>query len=461
MSFIAMIALSVGSTAVVTRHLGAVRFGEYTTAFSLASMVTVVADAGMANLGIRQYALLSGEERDSMMATLLGLRLTLATLGVALSVMFAVVVGYGAMMILGVLAVSAATVPLVLFHTYTIPLTNELRLTAIALLELARQAIWVAGLILLSRLGAGLLPLLIVTPVAYALALPASARACRGRVRLMARFSLEKWKAMAGPTAMFSLASAVATIYIYTVQIVTGLVTTGYQTGLFSVAFRVVLTTTTIPVLIGSAVIPLLSRAARDNHAQASYVTARFMEVSLAAGLGLSLILSAAAPFVVSIVARTHSFRAAAPVLGLQAFAMIGTFTSAPSSFALLSLGKYRRLLASSGLALAVTLIATVLLAHFHGAKGAAVAMIIGELVTAIAMLVSLAWRRTEFLPKPARVARLLMAAGLTSTVAFLLPAPSVARAAASTAVYGVLLLVFRALPDEVGDTLRRTLLRP
>ncbi|MGH3494641.1 MAG: oligosaccharide flippase family protein, partial [Sciscionella sp.] len=380
-SFVAMIALSVGSTAVVTRHLGAELFGEYTTAFSVASMVTVVADAGMANLGIRQFALLSGNARSAMMATLLGLRLTLATFGVGVSVVFAVAAGYNREMVLGVLAVSAATIPLVVLHTYTIPLTDELRLTTIALLDLARQVVWVAGLVLLALLGGGLLSLLIVTPIAYLLVVPAAATVCRGRVSLRPGFSFEKWKAMAGPTVVFSVASAVATVYLYAIQIVTGLVTTSYQTGLFSVAFRVVVTTTTIPVLIGSAVMPILSRTARDSHAQMSYVTARFMEVSLAAGLGLSLVLSAAGPFVVSVLAAGHSFRPAGSVLALQAFAMVGTFTSAPSSFALLSLGYYRRLLASSALALAVTLVATVLLAHSDGAQGAAISMIIGEVV--------------------------------------------------------------------------------
>jgi O-antigen/teichoic acid export membrane protein len=454
LSFIAMIALSVGSTAVVTHHLGAVRFGEYTTAFSVASMVTVVADAGMSNLGIRQYALLSPGARGSMMATLLGLRLTLVAVGVAVSVAFAILAGYNQAMVLGVLAVSAATVPLVILHTYTIPLTNELRLTTIAVLDLARQAVWVAGLVLLSRLGGGLLALLVVTPVAYLLMVPPSAIVCRGQVRLRPRFDPIEWKAMAGPTVMFSLASAVATVYIYTVQIVTQLVTTSYQTGLFSVAFRVVVTTTTIPVLIGSAVMPILSRAARDSHAQMSYVTARFLEVSLAAGLGLSLVLSAAGPFVVSVIAQGHGFRPAGSVLALQAFAMIGTFTSAPSSFALLSLGYFWRLLASSTVALAVTLLATVFLAHTDGARGAAVSMIIGEAVTALAMFGSLVWHKPEFLPNPNRIGRLLAAAILTSGVVFLMPAPSVVRAGVAAVVYGVLLLLFRALPEEVRGTL-------
>jgi O-antigen/teichoic acid export membrane protein len=460
LSFLAMIALSIGSTAVVTHHLGAVRFGEYTTAFSVASMVTVVTDAGMANLGVRQYALLAPAARGSMMSTLLSLRLTLVGIGVALSVGFAIVAGYSGVMVLGVLAVSTAAAPLVVQHTYTIPLTNELRLTTIAILELARQAVWVAGLILLSGLGGGVLTLLVVTPIAYLVMVPPSAIVCRGRVRLRPRFDLSAWRALAGPTVMFSLAAAVATVYIYTVQIVTQLVTTSYETGLFSVAFRVVVTTTTIPVLLGSSVMPILSRAARDSHAQLSYVTARFLEVSLAAGLGLALVLSAGGPFVVSVVAPGHGFHPAGSVLALQAFAMIGTFTSAPSSFALLSLGYYRRLLVSSTVALAVTVFATAFLAQSDGATGAAVAMIIGEAVTALAMLGSLAWRRPEFLPKLDRILRLAIAAIITSAVVVLLPATSVARAAAATAVYGVLLLVFRALPEEVRSTLKETMPR-
>ena len=42
-----MVALSVLAAALLTRHLGVVRFGEYTTVLSLVGVVAAVTDAGM------------------------------------------------------------------------------------------------------------------------------------------------------------------------------------------------------------------------------------------------------------------------------------------------------------------------------------------------------------------------------------------------------------------------------
>ncbi len=68
-----MLALSVIMAAVLTRHLGVERFGQHTTVKSIVGVVALVSDAGMGNLGIREYAVLRGHERTEMMQDLLGL----------------------------------------------------------------------------------------------------------------------------------------------------------------------------------------------------------------------------------------------------------------------------------------------------------------------------------------------------------------------------------------------------
>jgi len=80
--------------ALITRHLGVVDFGRFQTVISLITMVATVTDAGMATLGLREYAQRSGEERDRLMRSLLGLRLVLTLLGAAIATLIALAIGY-------------------------------------------------------------------------------------------------------------------------------------------------------------------------------------------------------------------------------------------------------------------------------------------------------------------------------------------------------------------------------
>ena len=117
-----MVALSIASIAVLTRHLGVVRFGEYTTVMSLTGIVTAITDAGMSSVGIREYAVRIGSDRDDFIRDLLGLRVVLTLVGTTLAAAFAVAVGYDSALVLGTVAAGLATVALAVQHTYSIPL---------------------------------------------------------------------------------------------------------------------------------------------------------------------------------------------------------------------------------------------------------------------------------------------------------------------------------------------------
>ena len=135
--YVATVALSVLSSSLLTRHLGVSRFGQFTTISSLVALVAVVTDSGMANIGTREYATLKEPRRSEMMRSLLGLRIALTLVGVGLTMAWGLAVGYGPALLVGGLAASLATVVLVIQHTMTIPLTTDLRLGTLSLLDLA------------------------------------------------------------------------------------------------------------------------------------------------------------------------------------------------------------------------------------------------------------------------------------------------------------------------------------
>ncbi len=449
--YAAGVALSVLSAALLTRHLGVARFGEYTTVISLVTVVSTVTDAGMSNVGTHEYSVSEGAARDVLMRVLLGLRLALSFAGVALAVAFAAAAGYAPALFVGTLLAGLGTVALVWQHTFSIPLAASLRLGVISALELARQVLFVLMILGLILLGAGVLPLLAVTLVVNALLIAPTAVFARGRIPARPAVDRRAWVGLLRPTIAFSLATAVGTLYIYTAQIITSLVTSQHESGLFAVSFRVFVVVAAVPGLLASAALPVLSRAARDDHARLHYALQRMFEVSLILGVACVIAFTTGAPFVINVVAG-KSYSGAAPVLRIQSLAMLASFVLAGWSFALLSLRRYRSLLLVNGAAFVVSCALTIPLASTDGAQGAAIATIGGEIVLALASLRALVRADPQLRPRAALLGKVLLAAVPAVLLGLLTNLPSVALASVSLVAYAVVILLTRAAPAELAD---------
>lgn len=453
--YAAMVALSVLMAAVLTRYLGVARFGRYTTVLSLVAVFAAVTDAGMSNIGVREYAVLRGRERDTLMRDLLSLRVLLTLLGVLGTVAFAAAAHYDEALLLGALTASLATVPLVFQHTLSIPLLTELKLGVVSILELARQALWVGGIVVLAALGAGVFPLLSVLLLVNLALIPPTARRVRGRISTRPLVRPRTWPPLLRATVVYSVATAVGTIYVYTAQILTSLVTTRHEAGLFAVSFRVFIVAAAVPGLLVGAALPVLSRAARDDHDRLGYGLQRIFEISLVGGVGIALAVSAGSGFIVSVIAGPR-YAAAAPVLAIQAFAMIGSFVAAGWSFGLVSLRLHRGLLAANAAALAVSIVLTIVLASSDGARGAAVATLCGESTLAVGALIALTWHRPRYRPQIGVVVKVAAAGGVAALVSLVPSMPSIVRAIVAVSVYGAGVLLLRAVPGELRVALRR-----
>jgi O-antigen/teichoic acid export membrane protein len=350
--------------------------------------------------------------------------------------------------VLGAVVASVATVSLVVQHTFTIPLTTDLRLGWLSLLELLRQALTVAGIVVLVLLHAGVFPLLATTFVANTLLILPSALLVRGRISLRPAFRPARWRSLMGATVAFSLATAVGTVYVYTAQILTHVVAGGFQSGLFSVSFRVFIVAAGVPgLLIGSA-LPVLSRAARDDRDRLGYVMQRIFEAGLVGGVGLAVAISAGAGFIVSVIGG-HNAAAATSVLEIQSFALIASFLAAGWGFGLLSLREHRGLFLANLIAFVVSLVGTLVLARTDGARGAAIATVCGESALALGYLIAIVAKHPNYRPQLDVLWKVLVAGGLAAAVGFAPPLPSLARAALALAVYATAILVTRALPPE------------
>jgi len=457
--YVAMVALSVLSATVLTRHLGVVRFGQYTTVLSLVGIVTAVTDAGMSTVGTREFAVREGAERDALMRDLLGLRITLTAIGVLLVAGFALAAGYGTALFVGAVLASLGMIALMVRDTHTIPIAAALRLGTLSSLELARQALTVAALVTLVALGGGLLPLLAVSLAVNLVLIPPTAALAHHQISLRIGLRPRQWRSLLKLTVPFSLATAVGTIYVFTAQILTSLISSAHQSGLFAASFRIFSVLGFVPPLLVSGALPLLARAARDDRQRLAYALQRIFEVSLILGAATALGVFAGAQFMIEVVAGAK-YAASTAVLQIQGVALIATFALAGWSFALLSLKRYRGLLLANLAAFLVSLTSTIVLARSHGATGAAFATLCGENVLALGTLLALSHGHPELRPKAGIVPRVAFAAAPGVAVAVWSGLPALVRPLLALAAYGLLIVLTRAVPDEVAEMLPARLRR-
>jgi O-antigen/teichoic acid export membrane protein len=448
-----MVGLSVLSTALLTRHLGVSSFGDYTTVISLVTVVSYVTDAGMSAVGVREFAVRSGAERDALMSDLLGLRVMLTLVGVLIVAGFVIADGYSSALLAGAVLASLGTVALVVQHTHTISITAELRIGTLAALELTRQALSVAMIVALVALGAGVLPLLAVQLAANAMLIAPTAALARRQVSLRMAFRPRRWLALLRLTVVFSLASAVSVLYNYTTQIITSLVASEHQSGLFAAPFRIFVVVAITPMLLVTGALPLLARAARDDHERLGYALSRIFEVSLILGVAATLATLGGAQFMIAVIAGPK-YAASAPVLQLQGVALIASFVLAGWSFALLSLERYKQVLVANLLAFLVSCSLTSILASSHGALGAALASVCAESALALGLLVALARERPDLRPRLGFVLKVALAGAPAAVLALRWGASSPVRMLLALGLYGVLIVLTRAVPGEVVELL-------
>jgi O-antigen/teichoic acid export membrane protein len=441
--------LTAASAILLTRHLGVVRFGQYATIVALATLVAQLTEGGLTNLTTRDFALASSERKVKLIGDRLGLQLVTTFVAIALCGVFALAAGYGSARTWGALAAGLGLGLAMLQGTVAVPLVASLRLGATSGLELARQAILVGLTVVLVLVGAGLLPLLAALIPSSLIVLAATWGLARQEVRVRPIFHPRAWAALVRPAIVLSLSSGVATIYIFTAQILTSLSASSVQTGLFAASLRVFAVVASIPALMVTSALPLLARAARDDADRLEFAMQGLFEVALIAGVGVGVILIVGAKPIIDVVGG-HKYAGATGPLRIEGAAVLGTCLTPVWSTGLLALHRHSAQLVCNLISLAVVAGVTLGLAPVIGARGAAVATVVGEWTVAVSLLLALRLTNRRLMPKTLAVAPRVAIAGASAVAVMLLPIPAIAQLALAILVYTVVVVALNALPVEL-----------
>jgi O-antigen/teichoic acid export membrane protein len=446
---------SVLSAALLFRHLGVERGGEYVTVLSLVTLAGGVTDAGLTAIGVREFATRAPRERRPLLRSLIGVRIVLTAAGVLGATAFAIVAGYGSPLVAGTAVAGTGLVLQAIQGTLAIGLLAQLRLGAVTALDLVRQIASVACIVALVLAGAGLLWFWAIPVPVGVLVLALTAAYVRREMPLVPAFRLGAWRLLLRDVVPFAVATAVAAVYFRVAIVIVSLVSPGEQTGYFGASFRVIEVMIIVPSLLVGSAFPIFAHAAHNDRERLGYALGRTFDACLILGIGVALAIAIGAPFIISVVAGPD-FEPSADVLRIQGAALAVSFGAAVFGYGLLSLRRHRAILAVSLTGLLASAVLTLVLTETDGARGAAAATAAAEVVLAVGLALALgrtgdvrvqvAWRT---------IPRVLLAAALAVLV-ILTALPAVVEAVVAVAVYGVGLVVLRALPAELVEEARR-----
>jgi O-antigen/teichoic acid export membrane protein len=438
------------------RHLGLVDFGRYGTVMALLTIVGGFTEGGLTTTATRDMSLLDpGEGRRALLRDLLALRVVLSLLGTGVAVAFAVVAGYDGTLVFGTFIAGLGIVLVSAQAAFLVPLTIDLRNGQVAVSEVLRQGLLVLGIVVLALGGSGLAGFFVNQLVAGAVLIAISPFVV-GRANVaLPHWNWQRSRTLLRQAAPLAVVTVLGTVYFRVLVIITSLLTDDRQTALFVTSSRVFELLIGLPLLLTGVVLPVVTVAARDDLGRLRYINQRLTEVAFLSGALICLVLVIGSHTIL-VVLGGDQYGAVAPVLRLQSPMIVTLFLVSAWNPALIGLHRQRELAIVTGIGLAVSVASGCVLIPLFDARGAAVAAVVAELVTASGAFIALRragpGREMQFgwVPRGLLVTALGFGAGLAC------PGPDSIRTVVAGAVFLAAAAVLRLLPHELLHAIGR-----
>lgn len=452
--YAAMVLLSLISIPLLTRHLGVEDFGRYVSITTLMVVVSLVADAGLTTVGIREFAVRDAAGRTRLMQNLLGLRIVVSCVAVAVVVAGMAVAGSESVLIGGAALAGLGVILLMVQHAFTIPLHAELRLALATGLEVLRQALVVAGIVVLVAVGAGLLPFLAVTVPAGAVVALVTVAALRRSVELRPRLERDEVRYLLGEAIPAAAASTLSTLFYRVGMLMVSLLGTATQTGYFATSFRVVEALVPVPGMLVTAANPALARFAETDRPRFVAAIQQLFDVSVILGCASIVGVAFMAQPAIDVIAGSE-FQPAVDILRIQAVGLGATFLIVLLNAGLWILRQKRELVIGNAIGVVAAAVFTAAAVPLAGVEGAAAAMVAAEALLGIYLAVALFGPNRDVRPSLKRLPPILLAA-MAAGATWFVPIPAVPRTAIALAVYFAILYALGALPRELWTSFLR-----
>lgn len=447
----AVLALGLVSIAITTRYLGPDGYGRVALALSLTQLFSVLADAGLTTIVIRELAQ-RPERAPEVLGSALAVRSGLALLSVTAAALAALALPYPQQVRVAVLIAGVPLALGVLTSSLTAVLLADLRGGRVALADVLGRAAALAAVAAVAALDLGFYAVVATAGVGAAVTLTVTTVVARSAIGGRPRADRRVARGLLVAAAPVGAALALNEAYFRADALIISLSRPYEELGHYGLAWRVSELVAVFPGVLLISVFPLLSRYLAEGDPRLRPALQAAFDVLCLLGLGLAV----GGAVVAGELARTlggEAFAdAAAPLRILLCAAALGCVNGLLGN-ALIARGLQLAALWLNVGALTFNVVANVVLVPSQGILAAAWTAVACELGL-LAGTSRLARRRLDFVPGLASLVRALPAVAIMAAALWpLRDAPVVLTVPVGVVVYVAAALATRALdPSRLRD---------
>jgi O-antigen/teichoic acid export membrane protein len=396
--------LSLIAVAAITRYLGRVGFGQYTTIITFLSFFAILADFGL-TLVTSQLISRPNTDEEKILGNLLAWRLVSAIIFLGLAPIMVLFFPYSAEIKIGVAIASSSFIFIALNQVLVGFFQKRLRMDRVSFSEVISRTVLVVGILAVVKFDWGLFGILWVTVASAAVNFLFHFLFACAWTRLKLRFDFSLWRKIFITAWPLAVTTALNLIYLKTDILFLSLLSRPTkigltaEVGLYGVAYRVIDVLVTFPFMFAGIILPILTyRWARADYQgfkqvlQKSFDVMAFLAVPLAVGTQLT------AQEIITLVAGPD-FAAAGKILQVLIVAAAAIFLGVVFSHAVIALDKQKQII-KAYLFTAVTAVAGYLIfIPYFSYFGAAAVTVYSEIAIAVANA-WLVWRVSGFRPR-------------------------------------------------------------
>jgi len=410
-NFIAKIiatALGLVAIAMMTRYLGAIGFGQYTTIIAYLQFFGLLADMGLTLVTGQMLAKYPKNENE-IINNLFTFRLIAALIFLVPAPIIVLFLPYSLAVKMGVFIAVASFLFIALNQIFVGFYQKNLLMIKASAAEVGSRLILVLGVIIAVYYNLGLQGIVIATTVASLGSFLINYVLASYSIKLRLAYDKTIWREIFSLSWPIALTISFNIIYLKADTLILSLIKSEVDVGLYGAAYRVVDVLTMLPFVLAGLMLPQLTSALRENNKNKFR---KIIQNSFDLMIIIALPLVIGTQFVAGPLMRLvagEEFLASGAILKLLIFAAGIISISVVFSHTILAIEKQKQTIWAYVLTAVTTLIAYLIFIPKYSYLGAAAVTIYSELLIAI-LIFSITLYYTKFIPNLAITLKSLIA---------------------------------------------------
>ena len=410
------IALGLIAVAIMTRYLGPIGFGQYTTIITFLSFFAVAADLGLTLVTVQMISQ-PGIDQDEVLSNLFSLRLFTAAFLLLLAPLSVFFFPYDPQVKIGVMLAAASFLFVALNQILVGLFQKNLRLDKVSIAEIASRIILALGIFFVAHFNYGLNGIVIVTALSSLLSFLLHYLFSLKLAKIKLNFNFKIWQEIIKKSWPIGLTIVFNLIYLRADTLILSLFKGQAEVGIYGATYKVIDVLITLPFIFAGIVLPIMTLGWQTSKERFNAIMQKAFDFMVILALPLVFGAQFVAERIMTLVAG-EDFAASGVILKILIAASSIIFVGTMFSHGVIALDKQKKII-SAYIFTAITALAGYLIfIPKYSYYGAAWVTIYSELIIALASFY-IVWKYSRFLPNLKIVGKSLLASVGMSVVLY------------------------------------------